>query len=334
MIRTKVNRLTKDEELLIAAEMEKVSGDILKCLMRAKILPVVLKQVIKEISNSEFPISYIGFSRNPVSSKKDLLDYLENLASSPTDKLIDDLQINYLAAQKIAQIAMSFCDYKVKLVLSNLEDKLVSNRNKLIEANIKMVPFIVKRVCVMSRGAHDFEELEMLGYDAMLSATGRYDHRMNAAFFYFARVYIFRTIMTAGRNNEAVSIPINTFKADRQLMFKASRLEHQLGRPVTLYDLEEHFGIDGKEGDHIRSIMEKTKQMGYIETLDTVEVLDEVLENPYSAALMHAIEQKAKRVLTQKELDILDEEFFRGGFVPTVTEKQRQDMWRKIWNED
>lgn len=330
---TKKPFLSKEEELEIAKGMSDQSDDLLYTIICHRQAPRIVEKVSEELRSGDFPVSYMGFSRNNLRIKNDLITYLSHLCEHKDVDRVKHLAINHNAAQLMAQLFRTMVPQDV-VICNHLEqgiNNMVALRNRLLEANIKIVPYMTYLIRKYNKIYSSMDDMKTLGYEAIVTASGRYDHRVGVKFVHFARAYVFRSILSVQKEDGSVTIPEQVFREKKQATRKERALEQKLGRLPTSEELETETGVRSGtySGYNIFSNGSMSSGTTFHIDLDESDLTDDD-SDIYSEALLTAIHWKMKELLTDEEIQILTEEFLEE--IPAVNDRdQKREIWEKIW---
>lgn len=324
--------LTKEEELEIAKSMSDQSDSLLLSITTHPKAKRLINTVSDELKNGDFPVSYMGFSRNNIRLKKEIVHHLDHLCSHHNMDDIRIMAINHNAAQIMAQRFLLIIEedplcYKLEQGIANM----VALRNRLLESNMKIVPYMTFLIKKFNKVYSSTDDMNTLGYEAIITASGRYDHRVGVKFVHFARAYVFRSILSVQKEDSAVTIPEQVFRERKQSTRKERALEQKLGRKPTPDEVEDETGV--KSGTYSGYELFPNKTPSHTTTyhldIDEMDLADDD-GDIYSESLLTAIHWKMKEILTQEEMDIIKRDFIEE--IPDVSDaSKRREIWEKIW---
>ena len=250
-----------------------------------------------------------------------LLSVVKTLANDVRSWSADSIRDN---RKRLKQIEQDVLSMPVTLFLDSVERieqverKIEDGKNRLIQANLRLVVSIAKQY--LGRGLQ-FLDLVQEGNIGLMKAVDKFEYQRGYKFSTYATWWI-RQRMTRALADQAstIRVPVHMHESVQKLNKASIRLVQRYGRPPTVQELAEH--VDLSE--------EKTREMmGYLKEPVSLETpvgdseetrLGDLLEDrtvspPYAAALRYDTQRqvgKALGVLTPKEEYIIKKRFGIG----------------------
>ena len=141
------------------------------------------------------------------------------------------------------------------------QQSYLRERNALVEANLRLVPFIAKTFRNIQSSSLEFADLLAEGNLGLLRATETYDYQRGFRFTTYASkcvwMYISRVI---GEQGKALQIPLNVQWTKRKIDRAAGQLEQKLGRALCEEDDTEIASLLGMSLESLATVRKLPKQ--------------------------------------------------------------------------
>jgi len=275
-------KLTKEEEIKIAEEMEKYSIGILTRMDNLGLLDIPFGKLIQDVRDGNYDISYNALSRRRLEKSK-ILEMLDRLRKNPTREAIERAKLNYLLAFRLSDGIMD------ELIVT-WRDEYVKKRNTLIESNLDIAKAST-RMMIPLAWQTSYEQHDVIGEGimALIMASGLYDPKADCKFCTYAAWVVYRQVFSFIRSEcTQIRIPDYNHKRRTKLLGISDRMEQVLGRKVTLGELEDATGLEGQQlmatldpflrGPSISDMEDALEDKGTSESIDMIKdaILTEV----------------------------------------------------------
>lgn len=196
----------------------------------------------------------------------------------------------------------------------NIED----GKNRLIQANLRLVVSIAKRY--LGRGLQ-FLDLVQEGNIGLMKAVDKFEYQRGYKFSTYATWWVRQRMTRAlADQSSTIRVPVHMHESVQKLRRASTRLVQRYGRPPTVQELAEYVELSE---ERTREMMEYLREPVSLETPvgeheetrlgDLLE--DRTVSPPYAAALRYDTRRqvdKALGVLTPKEEYIIKKRFGIG----------------------
>ena len=144
----------------------------------------------------------------------------------------------------------------MELMYEYVKTKDIEVRNKIVEDNIPLVKYIVKRVYNKGFGEYEYNDLVNYGVFGLIKAVEKYDVTMGLKFSTYAYQKIYYSIIDELRKVDwvprSVRYKIKLMQQDVEMM------EVSLGYTINMTDVAPHYGLTYRdlfvvEGTHLTS---------------------------------------------------------------------------------
>jgi RNA polymerase primary sigma factor len=189
--------------------------------------------------------------------------------------------------------------------LAGARRRLEAERNRLAEANLRLVVMLAKAY----RGSGvAFPDLVQEGNLGLMRAVDKFDHRVGTRFSTYATWWIRQSIAReVTRHAETVRVPFGMTEKRKRLRRAERRLTQKLGRAPTEAELSEEVGLSV---DQVRRSLEATTRSVSIHTPmgeDGDRSLDEVLCDDDATSVDDAVIAREREGTAQRILAHLSE---------------------------
>ena len=256
-------------------------------------------------------------SRFPLLAAKE-----EKLISRQIDGLTGQLRENDRAYSK-GQIDTSAYNNQKK----KLEKNLNTQKNKMINSNLRLVVSIAKRY--QHRGL-SLLDLINEGNIGLIEAVGRFDYRRGCRFSTYGTLWIRQAIIKSlADKGRVILIPIHMLNTIKKCYYAAKQLTQEKGREPGVGELAEFMNLPiSKIKDIIRLSQETASLDTTIDDENITKLSDliqdnhsqEPFENVFSTALQDTIKTALNR-LTEREMKIIKLRYGLDGQGPYTLEQ-------------
>lgn len=148
---------------------------------------------------------------------------------------------------------------------------------ELIEANLRLVVWVCKRLSSWNHSKVPIEDLLALGNEQLFISARKWNPNGSAAFGAFARQFIERgVIRNAGKEENMIKIPLNVSEKLRKLKYNERILIQSLGRLPKICELSKVTGFTEPKIRELKDIM--LREPSSLDALSTLN-LDENEDN-------------------------------------------------------
>lgn len=127
---------------------------------------------------------------------------------------------------------------------------------ELIEANLRLVVWVCKRLSSWNHSKVPIEDLLALGNEQLFISARKWNPNGSAAFGAFARQFIERGVVrNAGKEENIIKVPLNVGEKLRKLKYNERILTQKLGRTPKIQELSKVTGFTTKKIRELKDIM-------------------------------------------------------------------------------
>ena len=275
----------------------------------------------------------------PLKESDPLALYLKQISGYPLLTFQDE---RYIGEQtefyqgQLRELEEAFAGKKEELAYrerkKELETALLSNKNRMINSNLRLVVSIAKNY--QHRGLSLLDLIDE-GNIGLIEAVERFDYTRGFRFStygtWWIRQAIIKSIADKGR---AIRIPIHMLNTIKKCCFVAKQMTQDLGRDPTEEELAEYLGLP------INKIKEILKLSQEITSLDAIVddknltrlsdlITDDSTEEPFEAAFSATIQNSIADILSRlsrREMKIIQLRFGLDGKAPLTLEETGKVM--------
>ncbi|MFA6504601.1 MAG: sigma-70 family RNA polymerase sigma factor [Treponemataceae bacterium] len=278
-------------------------------------------------------MSKISKKVKPVKESDPLAVYLKQISRFPLLTVQDEQSLG----EKIVTTRVKIKDFDLiepelrneEYVLSKktLEGVLMNFKNKMINANLRLVVSIAKNY--QHRGLSLLDLIDE-GNIGLIEAVERFDYTRGCRFSTYGTWWIRQAIIKSlADKGRVIRIPIHMLNTIKKCYFVAKQLTQDFGRDPSAEELAEYLGFPVSKVKEIMKLSQETTSLDTTVDEDNVTRLsdlikDETLEEPFELVFSMTLQETLGDVLLQlseREMKIIQLRFGLTGEGPLTLEE-------------
>jgi RNA polymerase primary sigma factor len=279
--------------------------------------------------------SVVGEKRTKVPKETDPLAlYFKQISKFPLLTVQEESSIGeqiVVFRQKLKNLDERYCgreeESSYKEERKVLEDTLLSYKNKMINANLRLVVSIAKNY--QHRGLSLLDLIDE-GNIGLIGAVERFDYTRGCRFStygtWWIRQAIIKSIADKGR---VIRIPIHMLNTIKRCYFVAKQLTQDLGRDPSDEELSDYLGLPVSKVKEIIKLSQETTSLDTIVDDGNLTRLadlikDDTLEEPFEMVFSMTIQDTLHHILShlsEREMRIIQLRFGLDGEEPLTLEE-------------
>jgi len=236
--------------------------------------------------------------------------YLKQIAAYPLLTLEQEREIGQRIEELRAQITKLEAkhrsgsapprDYESKK--AELEQELREEKNRLINANLRLVVSIAKKYC--NRGLSLLDLIDE-GNIGLIEAVERFDYRKGCRFSTYGTWWIRQAIIKAlADKSKVIRIPLNMLNTIKKWYLVARHLSQELGRDPAADEVSEYMALPRRKVEEIMMLSQDAASLDAAVDDENVTSLADLIEDvqsqqPFEMAFHLTLQDTLERVLAQ-----------------------------------
>lgn len=210
---------------------------------------------------------------------------------------------------------------------SEIQRELNRSKNRLINANLRLVVSIAKRY--QYRGML-LEDLIDEGNIGLIEAVERFDYSRGCRFSTYGTWWIKQAIIKAlADKGRVIRIPVHMLNTIKTCFFAAKILSQQYGREPSSSELATFMNVSEERIDEINSISQDTASLDTTVDSESSTSLSDLIDDdraeaPFESAFHTALQEMIESVLhhlTEREMKIIELRFGLHGSGPCTLQE-------------
>ncbi len=236
--------------------------------------------------------------------------YLKQIAAYPLLTLEEEREIGgniEKCRERLAEIESQHSTGRLKAIQyeserAELEQSLLEEKNRLINANLRLVVSIAKKYC--NRGLSLLDLIDE-GNIGLIEAVERFDYRKGCRFSTYGTWWIRQAIIKAlADKSKVIRIPLNMLNTIKKWYLVARHLSQELGRDPGAEEVSEYMALPRHKVEEIMMLSQDAASLDAAVDDENVTSLAELIEDvqseqPFEMAFHLTLQDTLERVLAQ-----------------------------------
>ncbi|TVR32903.1 MAG: sigma-70 family RNA polymerase sigma factor [Spirochaetaceae bacterium] len=261
--------------------------------------------------------------REAATESDPLAFYLKQIAKYPLLTIEEEQRIGEQLQKLRRQIAREKSPPKV----GEIEEQLRLEKNRMINANLRLVVSIAKKY--QNRGLSLLDLIDE-GNIGLIEAVDRFDYQKGCRFSTYGTWWIRQAIIKSlADKGRVIRIPVHMLNTIKKCYYVAKQLTQELGRDPESHEVSEFLDISAARVSEIMALSQDTTSLditvdddNYTRLSDLIE--DEQHQQPFDRVFHLTLQDTLERVLRQlstREKRIIELRFGLAGEGPLTLEE-------------
>ncbi len=253
--------------------------------------------------------------------------YLKQISVYPL-LTVDEEQLTGRGIQELrAELSAAYEAGKTGRAVRDLEEALRTQKNRMINSNLRLVVSIAKKYQHRGLGLLDLIDEGNIG---LIEAVERFDYTRGCRFSTYATWWIRQAIIKAlADKGRVIRIPVHMLNTIKKCYFVAKQLTQDLGRDPDSSEVSRYLDMSANKVSEVMQLSQETTSLDVTVDEDNFTRLSDLIEDESSAqpfdlvfhvTLQDTIAEVLKQ-LSQREMKIIQLRFGLSGEGPFTLEE-------------